>query len=111
MTPASSDAAPQHMPADGSTPGNTANGHYDPAGLPLDIRAKPFGPSQERIDQAIVALLVHPQLREALIAGEHCLLSFALEHEDEQPTSCNRTADKLAPCDPIQATYRNTQEL
>ena len=54
---------------------------------------------------------MHPQLREALIAGEHCLLGFALEHEDEQPTSCSRTADELEPRDPIQATYRNTQEL
>ena len=104
MTPASSKAAPQHAStATGTTgtPGAAANDHCDPDGTPLDVRAEPFGPSQERIDQAIAALLVHPRLREALTAGDHRLMSFALEHEDEQPAGCNRPADKRGePCAP-----------
>lgn len=102
MTPASSNAAPQHTPADGSTPGNTANEHCDPAGTPLDVRAEPFGPSQERIDQAVTALLAHPQVRESFTAGEHRLLSFALDHEEAQSAArCDRMADKRGePCTP-----------
>ena len=102
MASTSNDAAQQHPHAGGAgTPGSTASDSCDTNGPPLGVHAEPFGPAQERIDQAVAALLAHPTVRGQLVEGEHRLLSFALEHEDEQTAGCNRVADKRSePCAP-----------
>jgi hypothetical protein len=46
----------------------------------LNVQVRQFGPEQERIDQAISALLAHPQLHAMLDTGEHRVLGFRLDH-------------------------------
>lgn len=93
MASSSNDDAPRHMHGGAGTSGDAGGDDCDTAGPPLEVRTEPFGPDQQRIDQAIAALLAHPQLQKHLVAGEHRLLQFALEH-DGQSADCTRHGDK-----------------
>ena len=86
----------QHLQPEGpaGAPAGTSAGEpCDPPGLPLEIRTEAFGPDQQRIDQAVAALLAHPALREQLAHREYRLLRFALEHDDAS-SDCPRRAEK-----------------
>jgi hypothetical protein len=58
-----------------------------------------FGtPDQARIDAAVRALVDHPRVREILVAGEHRLLNFALEHEGEDAECGGHTVKRVESC-------------
>ena len=102
MASASNADAHAHTPMGGGTgtPSGGSSEHCDPEGMPLEVRTEPFGPAQERIDQAITTLLAHPQVRELLVQGEHRLLRFALEHDGDSSDCClhnNKRNDACAP--------------
>ena len=60
MASSSNDDAPRHMHGGAGTSGDAGGDDCDTAGPPLEVRTEPFGPDQQRIDQAITALLAHP---------------------------------------------------
>ena len=102
MTPALNAEAKRHMHPDGGAAAPAAGGAEpcDPQATPLEVRTEPFGPDQERIDQAVAALLAHPRLREGLVPGEHRLLRFALEHDGPSMGCTDRSDKRVDACAP-----------
>ena len=89
---------PSAAPA--APPGGNAEHCGEPNPPALEVSAQPFGPDQSRIDQAVAALLAHPQVQRQLTAGESRLLRFALDPDDPANRCVGREDKRVDACAP-----------
>lgn len=106
MEPNKAASTGPHVDSQGNTtrlPGEPLSGnqeHDGPCIPPLEVRGQAFGPDQAHIDQAVAALLAHPQVQSQLTVGESRVLRFKINHED-LPHACDGHEEKrVSACEP-----------